>query len=162
MTTQFKHFLEKFPGGTPPITLSDDTHHVFSLENKPLTEKMIADFITRYEPKEADEFTEYVPCFRLPNRNDMVTLVFWKASLLSYDYIVATYNHKTSLMIDKKVVAGTKVLDDKTVKRIVAVIGEDFSVTAAEGLEVNNSFDPENTKPRRYFVTEDGFIEQEY
>ena len=162
MTTVFKHFLEKFPEVTPPITLSDDTHHAFSLENKPLTEKMIEDFITRFEPKVIDEFTEYVPCFRLPKRNNMVTLVFWKASLLSYDYIIATYNDKTSAMIDKKVIAGTKVLDDKTVKRTVAIIGEDFSVTSAEGVEVNNTFDADSSKPRRYFVTEDGFIEQEY
>lgn len=162
MTTYFKQFLGKFQEGVPPITLSDDTHHVFSLENEPLSEKMIADFITKYEPKEIDEFTEYVPCFRLPKRNDMVTLVYWKAGLLTYDYLLATFSAKTSSMIDKKVIAGTKVLDNKTVKRTVAVIGEDYSVTTAEGLEINTVFDASNSVPHRYIISEDGFVEQEY
>ncbi len=162
MTSYFKQFLGKFPEGLPPITLSDDTHHVFSLENEPLSEKMIADFITKYEPKEIDEFTEYVPCFHLPKRNDMVTLVYWKAGLMSYDYLIATFSAKTSVMIDKKVIAGTKVLDNKTVKRTIAVIGEDFSVTTAEGLEINTVFDAGNSVPHRYIINEDGFVEQEY
>ena len=162
MTTYFKQYLGKFPEGKPPITLSDDTHHVFSLENEPLSEKMIADFITKYEPKEIDEFTEYVPCFQLAKRNDVITLLFWKAALLSYDYLIATYSAKTGAMIDKKVIAGTKVLDNNTVKRIVAVIGEDFSVTTAEGLEINAIFDAANSVPHRYIISEDGFVEQEY
>ena len=76
-----------------PVTLGEDTHHVFSTENEPLSDAMIAQFIHPTEPVVSDdEFTEYVPCFAIDDTEQFIALVWWKATLLNYEYGLATFN----------------------------------------------------------------------
>ncbi len=164
MTIKFDHFLGKFPEIELPVTLSEDTHLDFSKENDPLPGQMIAEFIGKYEAAVPDEdLTEYIACLRLPTeKREYKAIVYWRASLLSYDYVLATYNPKTGVMIDKKAIAGTKIVGDN-IKRIVAIINEDFTIHVVEGMESETgAFDPDASKARRFELFDSGRIEQDY
>jgi hypothetical protein len=164
MTVNFKNYKERFPLVELPITLSEDSHHDFSTENDPLQTEMIKEYITRYEAVEIDdELTEYMACFQVPlDKKEFIALVYWKAALLTYDYVLATYNPKTGDMIDKKAIAGTKVVDNG-VKRIAAIIKEDLSVFVAEGVaEDGKEYDADASKVRRFQILDSGLIEQEF
>ncbi len=162
MSVKFQHFLDTFPEIELPVTLSDDTHHDFSKENLPLPPAMIEQYITHYEASEPDEFTEYIACFRVePVDKDFKLVVYWKAGLLNYDYVLATFD-KGGKMLDKKAIAGTKVIKED-IKRTIAVIKEDLTIQVVEGVEQKGAiFDPEATKTRRFEVLSSGMIEQDY
>jgi hypothetical protein len=149
MTINFSNFLSRFPEVEPPITLRDDSNHDFEA-NPPLQDEMIEQYITRYEAVELDDFTEYMACFSLPKREKFQALVYWKAALLNYDFVIATFG-KEGNMIDKKAIAGIKV------------VGQDIARSIAEGVEVNGGdFNADTTKARRFQIAENGLIEQEY
>ena len=164
MKVEFDNYLKRFPQLELPITFSEDTHHDFSNENDPLQVEMIAEYITRYEATEIDDdITEYVACFQLPlEKKDYAAVVYWKATLLNYDYVLATYDPKLGTMIDKKAIAGTKIVGN-AVKRIVAIINEDLTIHAAEGIaESESGYNADASKIRRYQILDNGQIEQEY
>jgi hypothetical protein len=163
MKVDFSFFLQKFPEAALPVLLSEDAHHDFALENEPLPTVAITQYIARYEAVEPDEFTEYVPCFRLPKNiglNDHVqAVVYWKAGLMNYDYVLATYNTKTGSMIDKKAIAGMKVIEDK-IKQIVASIDDKRFIYVAESDAKNHfDFDADATRMRQLEILENGIIE---
>ena len=124
-----KDLVSFFPQIDLPITLTSEIHHVFSKENKPLPESLIRSFL--HEEQTIDEYTEYVPCFRLPAMENYQPIVFWKASLMSYEYILATYQFD-GLLISSKVIAGTKSNGNSLLKRI-ATIDEEGLILIAEG-----------------------------
>ena len=172
MKVDFKNFLDRFPKIELPVTLRDDSHHDFE-QNDPLQAQMITDFVAHYEAVEPDEFTEYIACFQLPQTRQLAgeeqpkkttfhAVMYFKASLLQYDFVLATYS-PTGVMIDKKAIAGMKVVGDK-VRQTVATIDEKFSIFTAEGAitEGDEFYDANATKPRRFEILEDGRLEQEY
>ena len=159
---KFDNFVEKFPEIELPITLRDDSHHDFQ-ENSPLSDTMIADFIARYEATVVDEFTEYLACFRLPKapKQEYQALIYWKAGLLQYDYVLATYS-KDGNMIDKKAIAGTKVIGD-AVQHTLATIDEKLAIFVAAGaVTEGEDYDPNSTKTHRFELLENGRIDQDY
>lgn len=104
-TVNFEDFLEYFPELELPVTLTDESHFVFAKENQPLSSIATATFILPHEP-DADEFTEFVPCFRIPETFDFHAVIYWMANLMNYQYVLASYS-KEGALIDKKVIAGT-------------------------------------------------------
>ena len=160
MKVTFANYLSRFPEVAPPVTLRDDSNHDFEA-NDPLQAEMIEQYITRYEVVEMDEFTEYLACFRLPKSGGYQTLVYWKAGLLNYDFVIATYK-KDGNMIDKKAIAGIKVVG-QNISRSIATINEDLAINIAEGMEIaGGDFSADATKARRFQIGENGLIEQEY
>jgi hypothetical protein len=160
MKINFTNYLGRFPEIELPITLRDDSNHDFEA-NPPLQSEMIEQYITRYEAVEMDEFTEYLACFSLPANEKFQAIVYWKAGLLNYDFVVATHS-KDGNMIDKKAIAGIKVVG-QDITRSIATINEDLSINIAEGVEINGSeFNADTTKARRFQIQENGLIEQEY
>ena len=127
----FSQFLKHFPVIELPITLTSDTHHLFSRENIPLSEKMIKTFIQEIDYAPATEFTEYIACFQLPENEHYYGIVFWRADLMEYEYILATFDKK-GVVIAKKIIAGTKSNGKSLLKRI-ATIDEDLIILVAEG-----------------------------
>ena len=157
-TIKFKQFLSVFPEIPLPVTLSEETHFDFSLQNDPLSDALIEEFIGRYEAVERDDLTEYVACFQLKGEHGYRAIVYWKASLLQYDYVLATYNG-LGAMIDKRSIAGTKVKDG-LIARTVATINESGTILKAEGAaSLSGSFDPNATKYEKLEINEEGFIE---
>jgi len=155
----FHDFLAKFPPVPMPVTLGEDTHHTFGTENDPLSDAMTAQFIHPTEAVAADdEFTEYVPCFSIDNTDQFIALVWWKAELLNYEYVLATFNEKGEL-IGQAVIAGTTVKDG-TVTRAVAVINEEWEITIGEGTspDGNQIFDPTTSRTRNLEILVNGEI----
>jgi hypothetical protein len=160
MKVNFTNYLGRFPEIELPVTLRDDSNHDFEA-NPPLQDEMIDQYIMRYEAVEMDDFTEYMACFQLPKSEKFQALVYWKAALMNYDFVIATYG-KDGNMIDKKAIAGIKVIG-QDISRSIATINDDLSINIAEGMEVNGGdFNADTTKARRFQIAENGLIEQEY
>lgn len=123
--------LDFFPLIELPITLTSEIHHVFLRENKPLPQRLINKFLQPNEEVD-DGLTEYAACFRLPDAELYKAIIYWKASLMSYEYILATYRNNGQL-IDSKVIGGTKS-DGTTLLKRVATIDEDSLILIAEGI----------------------------
>ncbi|MEN0003162.1 MAG: hypothetical protein AAF798_03425 [Bacteroidota bacterium] len=128
---QFPHFLSLFPEIELPITLGTDSHFVFSKKNDPLPALAIQQYLLPTELEEVDDMTEFVPCFRLSNTYDIHAVVYWKAGLLNYQYILLTFT-KQGVAIDKKVIAGT-FSDGELLTQSVATIDEDWTIHVVSG-----------------------------
>ncbi len=130
MRTHFDHFLSFFPELKLPVNINEDSVHALSLENKALPERLINEFLLPYE-ENVDDLTEFVAGFRIAGIKDFHALVYWKATLMNYQYILATYT-KTGLLIDRAVIAGT-FSDGKVITRSSARIDDDWSITIVSG-----------------------------
>jgi hypothetical protein len=161
MKFNFADFVGKFPPVSMPVTLGEDTHHTFSTENEPLPEAMIAQFIHPTDPDAPvdDEFTEYIACFSLEDAAPFIALVWWKATLLNYEYVLATFTEKGQL-IQRRVIAHTRVLDNGKVDRAVATINEEFEIYIAEGSSSDGeTFDPGSSKSYQIEILPNGMID---
>jgi hypothetical protein len=154
---EFDFFLDFFPEIALPITLTDEVHHEFSKENKALPPQAISEYISRYEAKEVDDFTEYIACFRFPSAEQYQGLVYWKAGLLNYDFVLVTYS-KLGNMIDKRAIAGTKVEGGK-VRKIVATIDEHLTIFMVEGAaEDELNYEANSSRVQKLEILENGRI----
>jgi len=152
----FIDFVEKFPLVEMPVTLGEDTHHTFSMENNPLPQAFVDQYIAPFEAVEPDEFTEYIPCFSIDCEEEYVLLVWWKAGLLTYQYYLGTFTEKGKA-IDRKVIAFTAINGDQ-IKRAVATIDGELSIHIAEGISVNDIYDPLSSLTRLMEILPNGII----
>lgn len=127
----FAAFLGKFPEVRLPVILNDEIHHDFSQHNDPLPGLMIDRFIAPLETEPIDELTEFIACFKIPDTGEFHAVVYWKAALLNYQYVLATFT-KTGQLVDKRVIAGL-VSDGKTLVTSVATIDEDWVIHIVTG-----------------------------
>lgn len=158
MTSNFQVFLKKFPAIKLPVSITEDTASEFALENEPLNERLIADFISPVEilVEPDDDMTEYVPCFRIDGLKEFHALIYWKASLMNYQYILVTFD-KAGKLIDRQVVAGT-FSDGKTITRSVAKLDEDMTIYIVSGqLEGSDqNYDAQKSTAREIELLPDG------
>jgi len=124
-------FLQFFPELELPITFSEDTHHDFSRNNDALPQLAIEQYISKIEGDEMDEFTEFVPCIRIPATHDFHAVVYWKAELMNYQYILATFDRNGDL-VDSRVIAGL-FTDGDMITRSMATIEEDWLINVVTG-----------------------------
>lgn len=127
---EFQHFITYFPEIGLPIRLDDEVHHTFSLENEPLPSLAIEQFLLPIE-EDADDLTEFIPCFSVPETYDFHAIVYWKAGIMNYQYVLATFE-KNGELIDKRVIAGT-FSDGINVIKSVATIEEDWMILTITG-----------------------------
>ena len=132
----FKVFLKHFSEESLPITLSDEIVRHFSESNPPLDADSIRRYIDPNSSGEEDDMTEYIACCRIPNTLDFQAVVYWKGTLLTYEYVLATYS-KAGIPIARKVIAGIKA-EGQNVKRSVATIEEDFGIQIVVGQQGAN------------------------
>lgn len=154
----FKQFVAKFPRVELPITISSDAHHLFSKNNDPLSQGLIKAFISELEPP-PDEFTEYVPCFSLEPTKKYIAIVYWKASLLTYEYTLACFDLKGKFL-EKKVIAGTKAKGE-LLATTVALIDEErkiFVVGGAVSSTDSKAYDPSNSQSIQLQLLDNGQI----
>ena len=159
-TIDFSDFVKKFPRVDLPVTLTEDTQMIFSKKNNPLPKQMIEEFIIPIEDDMVDEFTEYVPCFRISKTKNFHAIIYWKAGLMTYQYLLATFDKKGNL-IEKKVIAGTEVKKD-ALKRTIATIKEDWTIPVVEGVAPANDdqrYDPATSLASTLQLLPDGTIE---
>ncbi len=155
----FSHFLEKFPEIKLPVTLGEEAHHAFSQKNDPLHPAMIEQFILPYEEVPADEFTEFVPCMRIPDTHDFHAIIYWRAMLMAYQYTLATFTKKGEL-IDQKVIAGT-ISQGETLTTSVATIEDDWTIYIVSGQTAQGRpghYDPTQSTANKFELLPEGQI----
>lgn len=153
----FRNLLNYFPKIELPVHLTDETHHLFSRENKILPEDFVYTFLV--EEEELDPYTEYLPCFRLDHIGDIIGLVVWRASLMDYSYILYTFNPKNTL-IAQQVIAGTKSNGETLLTR-QSIIDQEGTIAVIEGLgDANGNYDPSTSKSFQFEILDSGDILQ--
>ncbi len=123
----FEDFIHKFPVIRLPILLSPESQIEFSRDNTALHPLEIERFIG---PQNKDTLEEIVPCFRLPETNDFVAIVYWRAQLLVYEYVLASYSLQGELL-SRKVIAGIKSNTQTVIQRAVT-IDEDWNIYTSD------------------------------
>lgn len=124
-------FLEFFPVIELPVTLTTDLHHTFSQRNEPFPRPVLEQYLWPLEAQDVDVYTEFIPCFQLPNTYSFYAFVYWKAALLNYQYVLVSISEKGEL-IDKKVIAGTSS-DGDSLTTSVTTIEDDFEILILSG-----------------------------
>ncbi|MCB0568957.1 MAG: hypothetical protein KDC66_04305 [Phaeodactylibacter sp.] len=154
----FAHFLGKFPEVELPVTLGEESHHAFSQENEPMPPMMIEQFILPVEQAPADDYTEFVPCMKVPKTGDFHAIIYWRAGLLNYQYTLATFTNKGE-WIDKRVIAGT-FSDGETLTTSVATIDEDWMIYIVSGNAGGNgtAYDASSSTAYKLELLPDGKI----
>ncbi|MDX1684387.1 MAG: hypothetical protein R3275_04070 [Saprospiraceae bacterium] len=142
----FKEFVRFFPKVELPIQLNEEDHHTFSTQNKPLPLDFIERFISPYEKEASDEFTEYVPCFRLPDTKNFIGLVYWRAKLMDYHYMLNTYEKDGSFKQSIHI-GGTRT-DGKNMARLVCTIKDKGQIEMVAGSAPvgEKHYDPKDSK----------------
>lgn len=158
----FKHFLSFFPEVELPLILSEESSRVFSQENDPLPGDVIEHFIQPFEEIAGDEFTEYVPCARIPDTYDFHAVIVWRAGLMDYQFLMFCFSKDGSILLDRKTLAGT-YSDGKVLVRSVATVDEDWQilvVTGQSALEEDAAYDASTSKAVNLELLPEGRIVQ--
>lgn len=153
-------FIDYFPVLPLPVTLSENTHHDFSKQNEPFPAAVIREYLLPLEGLEKmDDLLEFVPCFRIPDTKNFEAIVYWKAELLNYNYVLVTFL-KDGTFIDKRVIAGTTIIN-QTITRSVATIDSDWSIYIMSGeADTDNAlYDASKSKAIELELMFDGTIE---
>lgn len=159
----FSKYLDLFQNIPFPVTLHEDAHHDFSKQSKGIHPELQEEFITPYIGQNDDEYTEYVPCFKLKTEKNFIALVLWRAALLEYEYYVVTYDNKGAL-IHHQVIGGIKSNSGHIITRI-AMIDDDSNIHMVEGAmndKADKNYDPLNTRGFTFDITSDGYISLEH
>ncbi len=127
----FRKLLSYFPEIELPVTLTSETHHIFSKENKPLPEVLIRSYL-KGSDGDLGEFEEYIACFQLPRAESFVGLVYWKADLMKYQYVLVTFDQHGQ-QVASQIIAGTKSNGETILKR-VATFDAEGVIYIAEGV----------------------------
>jgi hypothetical protein len=152
----FSYFLEQFEMVELPITIREETFEECSENVPPLPSALIDQYLATDE--EDDGMTEYIACFQLPRLKEFKAIIFWKAGLLSYEYILATYQND-GLPIDAKVIAGTAVEGEKMIQSI-ATIDTELIIHIATGIGTTEGiFDAAQSAMHQLEITPEGRIE---
>ena len=145
-----------FPEIKPPVTLSADSSHRFSAENRPFPETITAYIFNNWDS--GDEYTEFLPCLRLAVSDNFHTLIYWKGSLLSHEYILVTISNKLEL-ISKKVIAGT-ISNGKTINSSVAHIDDEYYIYSTSGVtHTDSKYDPTRSTAFSFMILPNGQLE---
>lgn len=162
---KLEDFLDYFPSIKLPITLSENSISHIEKASKILPESILDTTIRNWEKVDPDGFTEYVPCFTLAKNENFVLLVYWKASLLGFEYFAVTLGYDFKL-IDRKQIASTLHVRDQ-IKSSVVHIDEDltFHVVASVNSVTAHSFNPSNSQAFHFEVNPSGefiFMKEDY
>ncbi len=146
-----------FPEQDLPQTLSEENLGYYSSENHVLPPDLIRHFLI-YEHTEDDEYVEYVPCFKIKNTENWHAVIYWRAELLNYNFVLACYN-KNGILLAKQVLAGINS-DGKNLLKSIATIDEDWviKVIIGEQSEGEYLYDTNKSFITSYELMADGSI----
>jgi len=126
----FSAFLKAFAVQELPVVLTEESISDFERLSDPLGQVLINAFIEP-ESDEPDAFTEYVPCFILPDTKDFYAVVYWKGELMKYQYFLTTFDQNGN-HISNAVIGGIQS-DGDVIVRSVATIDENLIIHIVEG-----------------------------
>jgi len=127
----FKYFLEYFPEVELPMTMTEETARLFSSQNEPLNAETIAQHILPHHEGRVDDVTEFVPCFKVPDTHGFHALVYWVASMMTYEFVMITFTPNGGF-IDIRTLAGT-IYDGKLLTQSVATMESDWIIYIVTG-----------------------------
>ena len=157
MRPTFDDFLNVFPEISLPATLTDSLHHELERANLPFAQALLLEFIVPTDEGKIDEFTEYMPAFKITKGETFAAVVFWKAGLMVYEYILATFNPK-GLLIATEVIFKNEAANGK-LSEAVTVITPEWMVYVAEATHgVDDEFDPSKAVNYSFEVLPNGEI----
>ncbi len=150
-------FYRFFPSIELPILLSDDLLIDFSRKNKALPPQAIEEFIVPVE-KNIDEFTEFIPCFKLPDTELFHAIVYWKGGLLSREFVLVSYDLKDNFICRRSL--ASMIIEEDIIKKSVAQIEENgiISIVAGQNDQDDAEYDPKNSKVYRLEIQDDGQV----
>ena len=128
---RFAEFIDFFPELELPFSLLPDLQQIPS-DPIPLPGILQEAYILPFEGDEMDEYTEYVPYGRIAGLKSFHAMIYWKAGVLRYEYILATYT-LDGHPISHAIIGGMRYEAEGTIHS-VAVINEVLRITIAEGL----------------------------
>ncbi len=134
----FPEFIEFFPTLVLPVSLLPDIEQI-PTDALPLPGILLDTYILPFEGEEVDEFTEYIPYGRIEGTRHFEGIIYWKAGVMQYEFILATFT-KEGLPISHAIIGGMRS-EDNTILHSVAVIHEDLTITIAEGTAVTDDTD---------------------
>ena len=136
--------LNYFPATELPVLFSEDYLQDFEADSKPFPQAFIEEILLKWEP-DADEYTEFIPCVKLPEEERFNAVVYWKGSLLKYEFILVTLD-KSGEIISKKIIASTQV-NDNIIRKSVASIEPDHIINIIAGQTIEGiEYDPTMSK----------------
>ena len=159
-TPSFENFLEFFPLAELPLTIGEETVRAISQSTDPLPGALIETFIHPLEEAMVnDDFTEFVACMQFPPQEVYTGIVYWRADLLQYHYVLVTIDNKTGEMIARQVIAGTS-FDGEELLQSSAAITEDLTVyiVSGQGQAMDYDYSASGSTAQRYQVTSQGKI----
>ncbi len=154
----FTTFLKKFPPVALPVTLGSDTHIEFSRANTPLDPLEIEDYIIPLEENEVDEFTEFIPCFCIPDTDEFIGIIYFKAGLMDYQYRIVTYD-KGGVVVANEVIGGL-FSNGKMIAQSVATIDPSWTIhiVSGQGKADATTYDPLESTTKELEMFKDGVI----
>ena len=126
----FENFINFFPEVDLPYTITSDTQRLLSINNDPMSATWMFNFVLEKDAV-VDEYTEFMPCFSLPNTSQFIAIVFWQAGIEGSNYYLTTFS-KTGVLIDKAKIAGTKYGADG-LYQMVCTISPNWLFSTVEG-----------------------------
>lgn len=126
----FENFLSFFPMVELPYTITSDTQRLISKQRDPLSATWMFNFVLDKDVV-VDEYTEFMPCFALPDTHDFFAIVFWEAGIEGSTYFLTTFS-KNGIIIDKAKIAGTKY-DQDGLYQMVCTVSPTWLFSCAEG-----------------------------
>ena len=141
-----------------PQTVSEENLTYYSSENFVLPPDLIRQFLLQSEEEIDEEYTEFIPCFRLKDTRDWFAIIYWKAELLNYSFILAIYD-KNGILKNRRILAGT-VSDGTSVVKSIATIDEDWIVQAIIGKQSHGQelYDTSSSTVASFELMPDGTI----
>jgi hydrogenase maturation factor len=153
----FNDFIKQVPLAEIPLVLSGELQKQLTSLVDPMPVPVIEDLLPWEDV--SDDMTEILVVARFEPEEKFQALLFWKAEVLTYSFILVTYNHKGEV-IDHKQIAGT-VYGGTSVKESVAIIEDDWMIFAAEGsshLHKDLIFEADSSRKTNFMVERDGRI----
>lgn len=135
------NFISRFPRVELPVTLSEDTEEEFYTRHDPLPMPLVVKYLdVFFPPEKIDEFTEFVPCFKLQGTKKFHAMVLWVAGLRTKQFFLITYSTKGK-PLHCKAIAGYS-FSGKTITRMVARLEEDWKIYLVAGQIEDSEEDP--------------------
>ena len=161
---RLEEFLDFFPNIELPVTLSEDSIIHIQKVNKVLPEPVLDATIRRWENTTADEYTEYIPCFTVARKEKFIVIVYWKASLIGFEYFAVTIGYDFQ-PIDRRQIS-SMLHTNEHVKSSVVHIDEDLTFHVVAGISTGStdSFNPGNTQAFHFEIDPKGefiFLKEE-
>jgi hypothetical protein len=115
----FDNFLTLFPVTQLPINLSSELTRAISELQQPLAEAWVVRFLLETD-EWLDDYSEFMPCFRLPDTHTFIALVYWRADLLGNSFRLITFT-PAGEVIDRCVLAGTKYEEKELIQTVCTI-----------------------------------------